>query len=126
MTIAGIGTDLTAVARVEHLLQRFPERFPRRILVDTEHAAWCARGRGAGWLAKRYAAKEALSKALGTGIGGRVAFHDLIIDRVASGAPVATLQGGAAALARELGISAVHVSLSDEGGMAMAFVVLEA
>lgn len=126
MSIAGIGTDLVAIHRIRQVLDRFPERFPRRVLTPAEYDTWCGRGRHEAWLAKRYAAKEALAKALGTGIGDLVAFHDLVLHADAMGAPVARLQGGAARLAESRGITAVHISLTDEEDSALAFAVLEA
>ncbi|MEX0731342.1 MAG: holo-ACP synthase [Aquisalimonadaceae bacterium] len=125
MSIAGIGTDLVEIERVERILIRFPERFARRVLVDQEYDRWRARGGRPAWLAKRYAAKEALAKALGTGIGAEVSFHDLVMSTDDHGAPRARLEGGAKALADRIGIRGVHVSLTDESGQALAFVVLE-
>jgi len=125
VSIAGIGADITSIARVQALLRRFPERFPLRILTPSEREAWAQRGSTAAWLAKRFAAKEALSKALGTGIGARVGFQDLLLGSTPGGAPMASFQGAALDLARSRGINAVHVTLSDEGDMALAFVVLE-
>ena len=123
--IHGIGTDLVLVARVEAALARFGERFRDRVLVAEERAqmpAGAARGR---WLAKRWAAKEAVAKAFGTGIGATLGFHDIVIGRAGNGAPRVELRGGAAAFAAAHGITGIHLSLSDEAAHALAFVVLE-
>ncbi len=125
MSIIGIGTDLVDIRRVADLLRRHPERFPQRILTTAEVTHWRLRGNDAAWLAKRFAAKEAAAKALGTGIGGRVSFQDLVIGTSTGGAPTLTLRGGARAVAERAGVNAAHVSLSDESQHALAFVVLE-
>lgn len=125
MSIAGVGTDLVEIERIAKVLERFSERFARRVLVPQEFSHWCAHGCHAAWLAKRYAAKEALAKALGTGIGAEVSFQDLVLSSDHRGAPKAHFQGGALNLADRLGINGIHVSLTDEGGQALAFVVLE-
>lgn len=75
--ILGIGTDLCEVSRVERSLERFGERFAQRILVDSELDVFRRRRKAAAYLAKRFAAKEALSKALGTGIHFPVNWHNV-------------------------------------------------
>lgn len=125
MTVRGIGTDLVAVARIAAALERFPGRFADRVLAAEERALWQARGRSPAWLARRFAGKEALSKALGTGIGAEVRFHDLLILADDRGAPVVHLQGGAETRARALQAERVHLTLSDERDYALAFAVLE-
>ncbi|MCK8514738.1 holo-ACP synthase [Methylonatrum kenyense] len=125
MSIRGVGTDLVAIARIAEVLERHPQRFPARVLTEAEQAVWRQRNRSIGWLARRFAAKEAVAKALGTGIGAAVGFQDLEIGNDAAGAPQVHLQGGAAERARALGGEIVHLSLSDERRYAVAFAVLE-
>ncbi|MTI14121.1 holo-ACP synthase [Sansalvadorimonas verongulae] len=122
--IAGIGTDITSVARIEKALARSGERFARRILTESEYLIFERRNRSALYLASRFAAKEAASKALGTGIG-KVSFQDLEVSNLESGAPVLALKGPALELQKQKGITRVHISLSDETDYAQAFVVLE-
>jgi holo-[acyl-carrier protein] synthase len=124
--IAGIGTDLVAVSRVAAVLARHDARFVARVLVPEEQAMLPTGARRARWLAKRWAAKEAVAKAFGTGIGARIGFQDIVVGRDADGAPNVTLRGRGAALARARGVVCVHLSLSDEGDLALAFVVLAA
>ncbi|WP_281646002.1 holo-ACP synthase [Parendozoicomonas sp. Alg238-R29] len=122
--IVGIGTDIVSVVRMEEALQRSGERFARRILTDNEYQVFEQRNCSAIYLASRFAAKEAASKALGTGIG-KVSFQDLEVSNLESGAPILTLEGAALELQKERSISGVHISLSDEAEYAQAFVVLE-
>ncbi|MRI34868.1 holo-ACP synthase [Endozoicomonas sp. OPT23] len=122
--IAGIGTDIVRIDRIQKALDRSGERFARRILTETEMQTFEQSGLKASWLAKRFAAKEAASKALGTGIG-KVSFQDLEVSNNEAGAPLMTFLGNAGALQEERGISAIHLSLSDEVDSAVAFVVLE-
>lgn len=125
MSIRGIGTDLVDICRVADILGRYPDRFPARLLTASEQAEWQLRNGATDWLARRFAAKEAVAKALGTGIGAQVGFQDLEISHDAAGAPLVCLHHGAAQRARELGGDTVHLSLSDERRYAMAFAVLE-
>ncbi len=130
--ILGIGTDMVDIRRIEALTERFGERFLRRILVLSEQARYheLEAARRAGWLAKRFAAKEAAAKALGCGIGGEASFQDIAIGRTSMGQPWLKFRGDALIRLEALcprGLTArPHVSLSDEPPHAFAFVMLEA
>ncbi len=123
--IVGIGTDIASIPRVEAAWKRSGERFARRILTETEYAVFEQRNCSVSYLASRFAAKEAASKALGTGIG-KVSFQELEVSNMESGAPVLTFSGAALTLQLAKGIVRLHISLSDEKDYAQAFVVLEA
>lgn len=123
--IAGVGTDLVEVARIAAALQRHGDRFRQRILTPAERRHFSDAAAEARWFAKRYAAKEAAAKAMGTGIGGQLSFQDIVVGREASGRPLLSFCNAGQVLANKKGIVAVHVSLTDERGFALAFVVLE-
>ncbi|MGH8680320.1 MAG: holo-ACP synthase [Burkholderiales bacterium] len=123
--IVGIGTDLVEIVRVERALARHGDRFARRILVVQEYERFTAHRKPAAYLAKRFAAKEAFSKAMGTGIRAPVNWQNLGVANHSSGRPYFELSEALAELVRRRGIRSVHVSLTDERGMAAAFVVLE-
>lgn len=123
--ILGIGTDLVEIARIEQALERWGERFARRVLVPHELARLAGHRKPAAYLAKRFAAKEAFSKAMGTGIRAPVNWLNIGVVNHASGRPYLELAPPLAALVERRGIRTVHVSLTDERGMAAAFVVLE-
>ncbi len=130
--IYGIGTDIVRVERIEALLQRWGERFARRVLGPQELAEYTRRaGRGAHgagyaarYLAKRFAAKEAFSKALGLGLRGPMTLLSLQILNDRRGQPQAVARNALAPYLAERGLRA-HVSLSDEIDSAVAFVILE-
>ena len=123
--IVGIGTDLVEIVRVERALERHGDRFARRILVAQEYERFTAHRKPAAYLAKRFAAKEAFSKAMGTGMRAPVNWQNLGVVNHSSGRPYFELSDALAELVRRRGIRSVHVSLTDERGMAAAFVVLE-
>jgi holo-[acyl-carrier protein] synthase len=123
--ILGVGTDLCEIGRIERALERFGERFARRILVDSELVMFRRRRKRAAYLAKRFAAKEAFSKAMGTGIRFPVNWHNVWVANDRAGKPVLHFSKPLAALLRRRGIEQVHVSLTDEIGMACAFVIAE-
>ncbi|WP_210396712.1 holo-ACP synthase [Motiliproteus sediminis] len=123
--IAGIGTDLVQIKRIAAALERSGPRFAERILAPEERAEYAAAARPAVFLAKRFAVKEAASKALGTGIAKGVSWHHIQLRHAASGAPLLHLCGRAAELQQVQQIDALHVSLSDEQDHVIAFVVLE-
>ncbi|MDX1593076.1 MAG: holo-ACP synthase [Gammaproteobacteria bacterium] len=125
MPIHGIGSDLIRVARFEALLARHGDRFAKRILDDGELADYAAVKDRASFLAKRFAAKEAAAKALGTGIRDGLRLADFGVAHDPRGKPGLRLHGRAAELAAAREIVASHLSISDEGGMALAFVVFE-
>jgi holo-[acyl-carrier protein] synthase len=122
--VIGIGTDLIKLSRIEDSLQRFGERFASRVLTEQELVIFEQKQRSIPYFAKRWAAKEAAAKALGTGIGGKANFHDIHIGNDALGAPSLRFTGAAAETARAKGVRNAHISLSDEQEHALAFVVL--
>lgn len=123
--IIGIGTDLCEIVRVQRALERHGERFAKKILVDSEFEHFCQHRKPAAYLAKRFAAKEAFSKAMGTGIHFPVNWHNVSVENGRSGRPMLRFSEPLAALVHSRGITASHLSLTDETGMACAFVVLE-
>jgi holo-[acyl-carrier protein] synthase len=129
--IIAIGSDLCNIERIQHSLDRFGERFERRVFTSLEQAKANRRPfTKAGTLAKRFAAKEAMSKALGTGFRRGVFMKDIGVVNAPSGAPTLALTGGAAARLTELTPAghriAVHLTLTDDHPWAQAFVILEA
>ncbi len=124
--IAGIGVDIAETARFEKLLARFGERFARRVLTEAERAEFERRHRSANFLATRFAAKEAVAKALGTGIGRELSFQSVQVDRDDRGRPRLRFVAAGERLAAQRGIRNALVSLSDEKHYVVAMVVLEA
>ena len=123
--IAGIGTDRVLIARVEQALARFGERFEHRVFTREELRQAEAKGHTARRLAMLFAAKEAVSKALGTGFHQGVCARHIETIHQPSGKPEVFLHEGAARAAERLGVDRVHVSLTDDDGVAMAFAVAE-
>jgi holo-[acyl-carrier protein] synthase len=123
--ILGIGTDLCEISRIEKALERFGERFAQRVLVPSELEVFRRRRKRAAYLAKRFAAKEAFSKAMGTGIHFPVNWHNVWVVNDRSGAPALEFSKPLAALLKRRGIEKVHISLTDEIGLACAFVIVE-
>jgi holo-[acyl-carrier protein] synthase len=123
--ILGVGTDLVDIRRIERALARFGHRFAQRVLVEHEYQRFCSHAKPAHYLAKRFAAKEAFSKAMGTGIHFPVNWHNVSVANERSGRPYLEFSEPLAALLKQRGISRAHLSLSDEVDMACAFVVLE-
>ena len=119
--IRGIGTDLVLVSRIEAALGRQGERFARRILTPDEFARFADHGQPARFLAKRFAAKEAIMKALGTGLAGGLSWQHMQIDRDPLGAPVVVLSWAAAQRVADGGGGRMLLSLSDEREQALAF-----
>lgn len=124
MRIYGVGTDIVRIARIESGLARHGERFARRILAPSEMAAYHAARSPARLLAKRFAAKEAAAKALGTGFRQGVGLRTIAVDHEPGGRPYLLFSGGADRLCRSLAIAESHLSLSDEQEYAIAFVTL--
>lgn len=127
--IIGIGSDLCRIDRIEKTLARFGERFEARIFTDIERARANRRPKlKADTYAKRFAAKEACSKALGTGFRQGVAWRDMGVINLPSGRPTLQLTGAALHRLQQLtpiGYEAdIHVSLTDDHPYAMAFVVI--
>ncbi len=122
--IKGIGTDIVDTRRIERSLRRFGVRFQNKILGEDEYRALDDRELAA-YVARQFAAKEAVAKALGTGMRQGVSFKSIRILRNKLGAPYVELDGGAEQVAAELGVSEIHVSLSDERHYALAFAIAE-
>lgn len=123
--IHGIGTDLVSVKRIEEALFKFGDRFLHRILSEGEVAEYALSSQPARFLAKRFAAKEAFSKAWGTGIGEAIGWHDVSVGHDARGKPLIAPSRALSEKFATENIVAAHVSLSDEHDYAVAFVVLE-
>ena len=123
--IYGIGTDLVEIPRVERALARFGERFAERILCEPELRRFRAHARPASYLAKRFAAKEAFTKALGTGIRAPANWHGMWVSNQRSGKPQLEYSAALAALMAQRGIRRAHLTLTDERGIAAATVILE-
>ena len=128
--IIGIGNDITDIRRIEKIIERHGERFLSRIFTDVERARAERRAKSVETYAKRFAAKEACSKALGTGMRGGVWWRDMGVVNLPSGRPTMKLTGGAAARLAKLvppGYEAdIHVSITDEYPLAQAFVIISA
>jgi len=123
--IHGLGIDLVAVSRIEEAARRHGERFLKRIMTEGE-VAYCARHpEPAKHWAARFAAKEAGMKALGTGWAGGVTFKSIEVVNLGSGQPTLVLHGGSAERATAMGVTRTHVSITHDGGFAMACVVLD-
>lgn len=123
MTIA-IGTDIVEIHRIAEALERQGDKFVQRILTESEIAEYQLRGHSVSYLAKRFAAKEAIAKALGTGIGRGISFQQMVVSNNAEGAPQVELQAKAAERLKQLGGSKVLLSLSDEKSYALAYVAI--
>ena len=124
--IYGIGTDIVNIERVQTILNKNREGFINRVLTDHEKALFANKADSAAFCAKRFAAKEAFSKALGTGIGRVVSFQDLTVRSNEHGKPYFMPSEKLRLYLQEKGIKHGHLSISDESQNALAFVVLEA
>lgn len=122
--IYGVGTDIVRIARIEASLERFGERFARRVLAETEWAEFSRSRRPARFLAKRFAAKEAAAKAFGTGFSEGIAMRDIVVGHDGRGRPLLEFTAGAADFAAARAIVEAHLSISDEDTHAIAFVTL--
>lgn len=123
--LVGIGTDLAKIERFAAILERRGIAITRRLLTANEQAAMQQAASKPAFLAKRFAAKEALLKALGTGLRHGLSWQDMEVSNDALGKPVMQLSGKAAELATAKGVTNIHLSITDEKEMALAFVVLE-
>ncbi len=128
--IIGIGTDLANIDRIAQTLERFGDRFRNRVFTDAEQGKAERRRDVAGTYAKRWAAKEACSKALGTGLSMGIAWKDMSVTNMNTGQPVMHVTGWAEKRLKEMtpeGHEAIiHVTLTDDHPWAQAFVVIEA
>ncbi|HER19489.1 MAG TPA: holo-ACP synthase [Chromatiales bacterium] len=122
--IHGIGTDIVAIARMQRLWERYGEALAARMLAADERERLAGRSDPARFLAKRFAAKEAAAKALGTGFRDGLALRHIAVGNDALGKPELRLDGRAAELAERLGVRGCHLSLSDEADYAVAFVIM--
>ena len=124
--IYGIGTDIVSIERIQNILNKNRDGFINRVLTDHEKALFTNKADSAAFCAKRFAAKEAFSKALGTGIGRVVSFQDLTVRSNEHGKPFFMPSEKLRLYLQEKGIKHGHLSISDESQNALAFVVLEA
>ena len=128
--ILGIGSDLCDIRRIERSLGRFGERFTHRVFTEGERERSDRRAARAPSYARRFAAKEACAKALGTGIGQGVFWRDMEVVSLPSGQPTLRLSGGAqehlARMVPEGHEARLHITLTDEPPLAQAFVIIEA
>lgn len=125
MAVLGLGTDIVEIARIEAAIERSGDRLARRILSDAEWAIYQEHQQPIRFLAKRFAVKEAASKAFGTGIRQGLAFAQFEVFNNDLGKPCLRFLGRAADIAQELGVQHVHVSLADERRYACATVIVE-
>ena len=128
--IIGLGSDLIRIARVEDTLARFGDRFTNRVFTEVEREKSDKRVQRAASYAKRFAAKEACSKALGTGLSSGVYWRDMGVVNAPSGKPTMKLTGGAQkrlqSMMPEGHTPAIHLTITDDHPWAQAFVIIEA
>ncbi len=122
--IFGLGTDIVEVGRIAAVYAKFGERFVNRVFLPNEIAYCLAHNQPAPFLAVRFAAKEAISKAFGTGIGAELGWHDMEISRLNSGAPVVLLHGLGLTLLKKRNASGVLISMSHTDKFATATAIL--
>jgi holo-[acyl-carrier protein] synthase len=125
MSVVGVGVDLVEVARIEHSLERFGERFLHRVFTEGEIEYCKSMPHPARHFAARFAAKEAVSKAFGTGIGKSMGWKEIDIRRKPSGEPFLVLSGSAEQLASQRNVRASFISLSHTDNHAVATILLE-
>jgi holo-[acyl-carrier protein] synthase len=123
--IVGVGVDIVEIARIRRVVERWQDRFIRRVFTPDELAYALGRRDPAEHLAARFAAKEAVLKALGTGLTMGVRWREMEVRRPRGGRPTLRLTGRMQALGAARGVRALHVSLSHDGGYALAQVVAE-
>jgi holo-[acyl-carrier protein] synthase len=123
--IFGIGTDIVEVARIEASITQFGDDFAKRILAESEMPSYLQSQIKPRFLAKRFAAKEAFSKALGTGLRAPATFQNIAVSHDDLGKPILLLAPELQSFLSDKNIFKTHVSISDEKNLAAAFVVLE-
>ena len=123
--IVGIGTDVCSIERIAGVIERHGERFLNRILTPEERKRYDRTKAKASHLAKRWAAKEAFSKAIGTGIHPPFTWKSIGVGRDPKGKPLIVPSPDMAKHLKKLGVTGAHISLTDDAGVAVAFVVLE-
>ena len=124
--IHGIGVDMVEIRRIEEGIARFGARLARRILTDAELQIYDHNARPALFLAKRFAAKEATVKALGTGFRENVSMREIGVDNDHLGKPVLRYSSSLLQQLQQCGVVRSHISITDEGDYALAYVLLEA
>jgi len=122
--IVGVGVDIVRIARIDAALERFGDRFARRLTTEEEYRAYRESPRPAHFLAKRFAAKEAAAKALGTGFRFGLSLRHIGVTRDPLGRPGLAFHDRAWRLAQGRGVIGSHLSLADEDDYAIAYVVL--
>lgn len=125
MSIVGIGTDIVKISRIKRIFKKYPKGFAERILHKNELKIMKDLKDPKIYIAKRFSAKEAVAKALGTGIAHGVFFQEIEISNNENGQPLLTLHGSTLEVANKLGVKNNFISLSDEREYAIAYVVLE-
>ena len=125
MAVVGVGVDIVQISRIENLERKYGERFLDRVYHRCERQILEGLGRRAEFLAGRFACKEAAKKAIGEFRGRGVGWKEIYVVNRPSGRPEIHFEGRAAELAKELGVCAGHVSISHDGGLAVAQVILE-
>jgi len=123
--IIGTGIDIIRVSRVRKLAERFPDRIGKKVFTTGELQYCLEKADAAVSLAGRFAAKEAVMKALGTGWRSGVRFIDIEVVRAENGRPSIQLHGKVAKLARDRGIATIHISISHDGDIAIATAIAE-
>ena len=123
--IFGIGNDIVETSRIEKIYQKFGEHFPRRILTPNEYKVFQERKKNISFLAKRFAAKEAFSKALGIGFRAQVSFQSIAIENNNMGKPILNFSNELTRFMNEKKILHCHLTISDEKNLASAIVILE-
>jgi holo-[acyl-carrier protein] synthase len=128
--IVGLGNDLTDIRRVAEVLEKYGDRFTHRCFTEIERRKSDRRAQRAASYAKRFAAKEACAKALGTGLSFGVYWRDMGVVNLPSGKPTMNLTNGAARVLARLVPPGhkphIHLTITDDGGLAQAFVIIEA
>jgi holo-[acyl-carrier protein] synthase len=123
--ICGVGTDIVQISRLQKSLDRYGDRFAQRILSDSEFEEYLQQRQKAHLLAKRFAAKEAAVKALGTGFTQGICLRHIIVTHNADGQPQLCFEAVAKNRIQSMGVIGSHLSIADEKEYAVAFVVLE-
>ncbi|WP_325891696.1 holo-ACP synthase [Grimontia sp. NTOU-MAR1] len=125
MAVVGLGTDIVEIERLEKIIVRTGDAFARRVLTENELETYSSSNFQARFLAKRFAVKEAASKALGTGIACGITFHDFEVTNDELGKPLVGFSGVARKLADERGVKHIFLTIADEKHYAVATVLLE-
>ena len=125
MALVGLGTDIVEIARIEKIIARTKDAFAKRVLNESEFEKYTQTRFKARYLAKRFAVKEAASKALGTGIACGVSFQDFEVTNDPLGKPLLTFTGMAKKISEDRGVNAILLTISDEKHYAVATVLLE-